>query len=218
MATPPGLRRPRGRLVPAAFFARPAEAVAEDVLGKILWREGVGGGRLVEVEAYLPEIDPASHGYRGPTPRNRRLFGPPGHVYVYRSYGVHYCVNFVCLREGSGTGVLVRALEPLGSLEQLRRNRGDAEARLPVRRLAAGPGNVGQALGLDLSWDGRRLGPESGLLLLDDGYPVAVERTPRLGISRARELMLRFIVPGSPFLSRGPRRGDPVNQVGEERV
>lgn len=193
-----------------AFFARRADEVAADLVGKILWRQGVGGGRLVEVEAYLAGTDPAAHGYRGVTPRNRALFGPPGVLYVYRSYGVHYCVNASCLAEGLGTGVLFRALEPMGDVTVLRHNRQDAESALPERRLAAGPGNLGQALGADLTWNHLPFGEESGIFALDDGVRPQVEKTRRIGISLAQELPLRYIIPASRFLSRGPRRGSPV--------
>ncbi len=206
------LERPPGRLVPASFFARPAEEVAPGLIGLVLWRDGVGGGRLVEVEAYLPVVDPASHGHRGRTPRNAGLFGPPGTLYVYVSYGIHRCVNLVCYRDGVGTGILVRALEPLGDTSVLRRNRGDGAARLPPALLMSGPGRVGQALGAGLEWNGLPLGPASGVVLLDDGVRPPVERTARIGISRATELPLRFIVPGSRFLSRPPRRGEPVRE------
>jgi DNA-3-methyladenine glycosylase len=201
---------PAGVPLPSSFFARPADDVAPDLVGKVLWRQGVGGGRLVEVEAYLPGIDPAAHGYRGLTPRNRALFGPPGVLYVYRSYGLHFCVNVSCFAEGLGTGVLFRAFEPLGDLTGIRRNRGDAVGSLPETRLASGPGNLGRALGADLGWNGVPFGEDSGIFVFDDGVRPQVERTRRIGISRARELPLRYIIPASRFLSRGPRRGSPV--------
>jgi DNA-3-methyladenine glycosylase len=165
---------------------------------------------LVEVEAYLPEFDPACHGYHGRTPRNAALFGSPGTLYVYVSYGVHRCVNLVCGLEGEGTGVLIRAFFPLGEVAQLRRNRGDGDGTSSQRTLAAGPGRVGRALGAELSWSGLPLGEASGVVVLDDGDRPQVERTPRIGVSRAADLLLRFIVPGSPFLSRAPRQGQPV--------
>lgn len=196
--------------VALSFFARPADEVAADLVGKILWRRGVGGGRLVEVEAYLPGVDPAAHGYRGVTARNRALFGPPGVLYVYQSYGIHRCVNVSCQAEGLGTGVLFRALEPMGELGILRGNRGDASSRLSEERLASGPGNLGRALGANLGWNALPIGEESGIFILDDGVRPQVERTRRIGISLARELPLRYIIPASRFLSRGPRRGSPV--------
>ena len=196
--------------MPAAFFARPAQEVAADLVGTILWCDGIGGGRLVEMEAYLPVADPACHGHRGLTPRNAALFGPPGTLYVFSSYGVHLCVNLVCYREGAGTAVLVRAFAPLGNTTILRANRNDCAARLSLAALAAGPGRVGQALGASKGWNGLSLGEGSGIVVLDDGERPAVEATPRIGLSRAVDLPLRFIVPGSVFLSRAPRRGLPV--------
>jgi len=204
------LRSPPGELLGEGFFARPSETVAPELIGKILWRQGIGGGRLVEVEAYLPSVDPACHAYRGRTRRNEVMFGPPGRTYVYLSYGVHVLLNLVCERAEVPSAVLVRAFEPLGATERLRSNRGDAAGRLPLETLAAGPGRVGRSLGLDLSWNGRELGRApgaSGLLVLDEGYRPDVEVTPRIGISGGRELQLRFILPGSPSLSRAPRRG-----------
>ena len=194
-----------GDPLPQTFFARPSDAVAPDLVGKILWREGVGGGRLVEVEAYLPTDDPACHAYRGRSVRNAAMFGPPGHLYVYLSYGIHNLVNLVCDREGVGSAVLVRAFEPIGDLTTMRLNRGDRLGRLRPRELASGPGRVGQALGLDRRWNGRQLGPASGVCVLDDGTTVSVERTTRVGISVGAELPLRYILSGSEYVSRGPR-------------
>lgn len=179
--------------------------VAPDLVGKILWREGVGGGRLVEVEAYLPADDPACHAFRGRSARNAAMFGPAGHLYIYLSYGIHSLVNLVCDREGVGSAVLIRAFEPMGDLETMRINRGDVDSRLSPRELTSGPGRVGQALGLDRSWNGRPLGRASGVCVLDDGTIVDVMRTTRVGISVGAELALRYILPGSAYVSRGPR-------------
>lgn len=194
-----------GDPLPQSFFGRPSDVVAPDLLGKILWREGVGGGRLVEVEAYLPIDDPACHAYRGRSARNAAMFGPPGHLYVYVSYGIHNLVNLVCDREGVGSAVLVRAFEPMGDLKTMRLNRGDVAGRLSARDLTSGPGRVGQALGLDRSWNGRVLGRASGICVLDDGTTVDVARTTRVGVSIGAELPLRYILPGSVYVSRGPR-------------
>ncbi|MCJ7796194.1 MAG: DNA-3-methyladenine glycosylase [Thermoleophilia bacterium] len=194
-----------GDLLPQSFFGRPSDVVAPDLVGKILWREGVGGGRLVEVEAYLPTDDPASHAYRGRSPRNAAMFGPPGHLYVYLSYGVHNLVNLVCDREGVGSAVLIRAFEPMGDLKTMRVNRGDVAGRLSPRDLTSGPGRVGQALGLDRSWNRRALGRASGICVLDDGTTVDVARTTRVGISVGVELPLRYILDGSAYVSRAPR-------------
>ena len=179
--------------------------VAPDLVGKILWREGVGGGRLVEVEAYLPIDDPASHAFRGRSARNAAMFGPPGHLYVYLSYGIHSLLNLVCDRDGVGSAVLIRAFEPMGDLKAMRMNRGDLDGSLSPRELASGPGRVGQALGLDRSWNGRPLGPASGVRTLDDGTAVDVTRTTRVGISVGADLPLRYILSGNEYVSRGPR-------------
>ena len=178
------------------FFARSVHEVAPEVLGCTLLVDGVGG-RIVEVEAYDAE-DPASHGFRGRTPRNRSMFGPPGHAYVYRSYGIHWCLNLVCDRDGSAEALLVRALEPTAGLERMRERRGLAEARL----LCAGPGRLCQALGITGEHDGARL-DRPPFELGRAAEEVAVVRGPRVGISRAAELPWRYGVAGSRFLSRG---------------
>lgn len=202
---------PSTRVLPASFFARPADLVAPELIGMILWREGVGGGRVVEVEAYLPEDDPACHAHRGITPRNSAMFGPPGTVYVYVSYGVHLLLNLVCESEGVAAAVLVRALEPVGDSSILLANRGLA----PGAELSAtsGPGRVGQALGLDMSWNSVELGFDSGLAVLDQGEVPPVEMTERIGISSGVHLDLRYILGGNRYLSRPPRRGTPVARV-----
>ncbi|MHB0979773.1 MAG: DNA-3-methyladenine glycosylase [Thermoleophilia bacterium] len=199
---------PSMRVLPPSFFARPADLVAPELIGKILWREGVGGGRLVEVEAYLPEDDPACHAHRGMTPRNRAMFGPPGTVYVYVSYGVHLLLNLVCEVEGVAAAVLVRAMEPLGDTSILLENRGLGPG--DERSATSGPGRVGQALGLDMGWNSVELGFESGLAVLDDGVAPPVETTGRIGVSSGGHLNLRYILAGSRYLSRPPRCGAPV--------
>src|SRR3954462_1573921 len=135
----------------AAFFARNVHAVARDLIGASLLFEGVGG-RIVEVEAYDHE-DPAAHGFGGQTARNASMFGPPGRAYVYRSYGIHWCVNFVCGPEGVADAVLLRALEPTHGIEQMKQRRGLENERL----LCAGPGRLCQALGITAAHDGLRL-------------------------------------------------------------
>ena len=117
------LQPPRGEVVAPSFFASPSDQVAPRLLGTILWFSGVGGGRLTEVEAYLPEDDPACHAYRGLTRRNAAMFGPPGTIYVFQSYGVHMLLNLVCDREGVGSAVLIRSFEPLGDTSVLEANR-----------------------------------------------------------------------------------------------
>src|SRR6202008_3089112 len=129
-----------GKLLKRAFFARSVHEVAPDLIGATLLVNGVGG-LIVEVEAYH-HTDPAAHSYRGPTARNAVMFGPPGFVYVYRSYGIHWCVNFVCEEEGSAAAVLIRALEPTHELAAMRRRRGVTD----VRALCSGPGKLTEAL------------------------------------------------------------------------
>jgi DNA-3-methyladenine glycosylase len=177
------------------FFARSVHEVAPELVGCTLLVDGVGG-RLVEVEAYDAE-DPASHGFRGETGRNRAMFGPPGHAYVYRSYGLHWCLNLVCGREGVPEAVLVRALEPTLGLERMRERRGLEDERL----LCAGPGRLCQALGVTAAQDGLALDePPFGLLAARE--EVAVAQGPRVGITRAVDLPWRYGLAGSSFVSR----------------
>lgn len=184
------------------FFA-PSHEVAPRLLGLVLLVGGVGG-RIVETEAYDRE-DPASHTFGGLTRRNAAMFGPPGRVYVYRSYGIHWCLNFVCREEGHGAGVLIRALAPTAGLERMRARRGVDDIRL----LCAGPGRVGQALGIDAGFNGKRLDrPPFALLAAPDDHPaVVVEAGPRIGITKAADVPWRFGEKGSPFLSRPFSRG-----------
>jgi len=189
-------------VLPRDFYARSAVEVAPDLIGKHLFRRLDGevlSGRIVETEAYMGADDPASHAYRGPTERNRSMFGPPGHLYVYRSYGVHFCANLVTGDEGVGTAVLLRALEPLDGLETMQARRGVADRKL----LCAGPGRLCQALGITRAQD--------GVDLLGDDIWIAGARscsqilaTRRIGISVAAERKWRFVEAGSPFLSRRP--------------
>jgi DNA-3-methyladenine glycosylase len=202
--------RPIGKALDLTFFDRPSHLVAPDLVGKILWRARVGGGRLTEVEAYLPADDPACHAFRGPTKRNRCMFGPPGTIYVYRSYGVHILLNLVCEPEGVGSAVLVRSFEPMGDITRLYCNRkhsgspglGGGSGATPW--LSCGPGRVGQALGLTLDLNGLPVGEDSGVWLLDDGERPPVMTTTRVGISKGDDLPLRFYAADSTFVTRRP--------------
>ena len=176
-------------------FDRPAHEVAAWLIGALLLVDGVGG-RIVETEAY-DQGEPASHTHGGRTLRNASMFGPPGHAYVYRSYGMHWCLNFVCREAGHGAGVLIRALEPLQGLEAMRERRGMDTLRL----LCAGPGRLGQALGITRDLDGRALNQPPFVLSPRREAPPLIEG-PRVGISKAHDLPWRFGLRGSAFLSR----------------
>jgi DNA-3-methyladenine glycosylase len=186
------------RALPAEFFARSVHEVAPALIGATLLVDGVGG-RIVEVEAYDHE-DPASHGFRGRTERNASMFGPPGHAYVYRSYGIHWCLNFVCEGEGVANAVLLRALEPTHGLEAMRQRRGLDDPRL----LCSGPGRLCQALGITREHDGLALDRPPFELLAAEGQAEVVSG-PRVGITRAAELPWRYAEAGSRFLSRALR-------------
>jgi DNA-3-methyladenine glycosylase len=177
------------------FFARSVHEVAPELIGATLLVGGVGG-TIVEVEAYDHE-DPAAHGYRGLTARNASMFGPPGHAYVYRSYGIHWCLNLVCEEQGSASAVLVRALEPLERIELMRERRGLEDVRL----LCAGPGRLCQALGVTREHDGRPLDEPPFELRPRTSDPTVVTG-PRIGITQAADRPWRYGVAGSPFLSR----------------
>jgi DNA-3-methyladenine glycosylase len=181
----------------ADFFARDVARVAPALVGCLLLVDGVGGV-IVETERYQQD-DPASHSFRGPRGRAAIMFGPPGHLYVYRSYGLHWCANLVCEPEGRGAAVLLRALVPTHGLPAMRARRPGR----PDRLLCAGPGRLCAALGVDGSLDGISAVAEDGRLALHapEG-PVDVVSGPRVGISRAAERPWRFGMRGSPFLSR----------------
>jgi DNA-3-methyladenine glycosylase len=193
--TPNPARPKLGRPLKRAFFARSVHEVAPDLIGATLLVDGVGG-IIVEVEAYH-HTDPAAHSFRGPTPRNRVMFGPPGFTYVYRSYGIHWCVNFVCEKEGSASAVLIRALEPTDGIPAMRRRRGLHDDR----SLCSGPGKLTEALAITRKHNGLAL----------DAPPLVVHaRTinpdivagPRIGITKAVELPWRYGLKDSRFLSK----------------
>ncbi len=190
---------PPAPLEPAPLdFTLDAHALAPLLIGVTLLAGGVGG-RIVEAEAY-DGTDPASHSFRGPTPRNAAMFGPAARAYVYRSYGVHWCLNLVCGQLGDGAAVLIRALQPTHGLEQMRARRGVQDERL----LCAGPGRLTQALGIDGSFDHLPLDAPPFALLAPPGGVRAPQLVagPRIGITRAVEVPWRFGEAGSRFLSR----------------
>ena len=186
----------------AALLAEPAPVIAPALLGATIAGRGVTL-RITEVEAYSGTTDPGSHGHRGMTERNRHLFGPPGTLYAYRSYGIHWCLNFVCREAGHGAGVLIRALQPTHGVDVMRTRRGMDDERL----LCAGPGRVGQALGIGAAHYGLPLdaAPFTVLAAPADAAPVQVLTGPRIGISRAVDVPWRFGLAGSRHLSRGFR-------------
>jgi DNA-3-methyladenine glycosylase len=185
------------------FFARSVHEVAPELIGATLLVDGVGG-TIVEVEAYDSE-DPAAHGFRGRTPRNESMFGPPGHAYVYRSYGIHWCLNLVCEEAGSAAAVLIRALEPTHGVDEMRARRGLDEPRL----LCSGPGRLCQALAVTREHDGLPL-DAAPFELGAPARPLEVVAAPRIGISVAIEAPWRFAAAGSRYLSRPlPRPGRP---------
>lgn len=182
------------------FFARPVAEVAPGLVGCVMTVDGVGGV-IVETERYQ-EDDPASHSFRGPRGRARVMFGPPGHLYVYRSYGLHWCVNLVCEEEGRGSAVLIRALAPLHGVATMRGRRRGATDRL----LCAGPGRLTEALAIDRHLDGAdALRPDGRVVLIGRSGPAQVLAGPRIGISVATERPWRYVLAGSPFLSRPMR-------------
>lgn len=188
-------------MIAAAFFARPADQVAADLIGCDLQVAGIGG-LIVETEAY-DSADPASHSFAGPTRRNASMFGPPGHAYVYRSYGLHWCLNLVC---EPGSAVLLRALEPRHGLDTMAARRGPMAPRL----LCAGPGRLCQALAVSDAQDGLPLDQAPFRLAPRDAAPEIVTAR-RIGLTRAVETPWRFLLSGSRFVSRpAPRHAIPT--------
>jgi DNA-3-methyladenine glycosylase len=186
---------PKSRLLRRDFFARSVHAVAPELIGASLLVDGVGG-RIVEVEAYH-HTDPAAHSYGGRTERNAVMFGPPGYAYVYRSYGIHWCLNFVCEKEGSASAVLIRAIEPTEGIAKMRRRRGLKDERL----LCSGPGKLGEALGITRTHNSRPLDqPPFELRARTEAAEISVG--PRIGITKAAEMPWRYGLAGSRFLSK----------------
>ena len=185
--------------LPRAFFDRSVHEVAPELIGATLLFNGVGG-EIVELEAYH-HTEPAAHSYRGPTPRNTVMFGPPGYAYVYRSYGIHWCLNFVCEGEGSASAVLIRALAPTAGLAVMRRRRGLKDERL----LCSGPGRLCEALGISVKHNGLALdAPPFELRARTSKPDIAVG--VRIGITKAVELPWRYGLKGSRYVSK-PFRG-----------
>lgn len=184
-----------GRPLKRAFFARSVHEVAPDLIGATLLVDGVGG-IIVEVEAYH-HTDPAAHSFRGPTARNRVMFGPPGFAYVYRSYGIHWCVNFVCEKEGSASAVLIRALQPTHGIPVMRRRRRLHEER----SLCSGPGKLTEALGITDAHNGLPLDASPIALHAHTSKP-EIAAGVRIGITKAVELPWRYGLKGSRFLSK----------------
>ena len=181
-------------------FDAPSHEVARALIGATLLVDGVGGV-IVETEAY-DQSDPASHTFRGPTPRNAAMFGPSGHAYIYRSHGLHWCLNFTCRPEGHGAGVLIRALEPRAGIERMQARRGLVDEKL----LCAGPGRLGQALGITMAHYGLTLDRPPFFVAAPEDAAETIAG-PRIGISKAVDQPWRFGLAGSRFLSRAFAKG-----------
>ena len=210
------------------FFARHAVEVAPDLLGCVLEHQteaGLVAVRLTEVEAYAGRSDPASHAYRGKTRRNAVMFGPPGHAYVYFTYGMHVCVNMVCLgEEGSASAVLLRAGAVIAGEDLARARRTRGTASVASRDLARGPARLCQALGIDRSLDGADVCSEDSSLRARAGNParsVKIATGPRVGVSSAADIPWRFWVDGdptvSPYRAHVPRRPRGVPEAASPR-
>ncbi|HSY37033.1 MAG TPA: DNA-3-methyladenine glycosylase [Acidobacteriaceae bacterium] len=211
---PPIRRSPSAQDLPRSFYLDSPDVVARNLLGKLITRTLNGErltGRITEIEAYLGLSDPASHSFIGKTARNAVLFGPPGFSYVYFIYGMHYCLNFSCQPAGEPGGVLIRALQPVAGLETMTRLRGLPTTANP-KLLCSGPGRLCQALGITLAENNLDVTrPRSPLRVLDDGFrPTTITATPRIGITKATDLPLRFLIsahdPGAPSLRKPNRR------------
>lgn len=200
-----------------AIYARDPRIVSRDLLGKVLVRRQqrrLLTARIVEVEAYLGQNDPAAHSASGRTNRNFVLFGPPGLTYVYFIYGNHYCFNVSCLPDGEAGGVLFRALEPISGIKQMAEARGvvlpvnldEGDSSRDLRKLTSGPGRLAEAFGITRERDNEKdlTSTKSDLFIADDGFrPRRIEVTPRIGITKAAERPLRYFIAGNKFVSRG---------------
>ena len=190
----------KGKTLPVRFYNRHPSEVAPELLGKLLVRSDGRVLRIVETEAYAPD-DPASHTFRGETPRNRVMFGPPGRLYVYFSYGVHWCANLVCGPVGFGSAVLLRAGEPVSGIGLMQAARG----RSALKQISNGPGKLAQAMGVDKAFNGMSVTGGDRVVVKDDGFvPDEILACPRIGISKAVDAPLRYVVPNSACLSKRP--------------
>ena len=191
-----------GAPLPRSFYRRDPRVVAPDLLNKVLRSSDGRSGRIVEVEAYRGKYDPAAHTYRGKSARNAVMFGPPGFMYVYFTYGMHWCCNAVCGDDGEGYAVLIRALEPLTGIEQMRAARPRARRD---RDLCSGPARLTQAMAITGTQNGIDLvAAKDGFTVVDDGVepPRHIAGSARIGISRAKELLWRWCVPDSIYVSK----------------
>ena len=211
------MRSKLGRPLPRAFYARPVLVLARALLGRLLVHacDGLTAGRIVEVEAYRGALDPASHAFRGRTRRNAVMFGPPGHAYVYFTYGMHYCMNVVAEREGKAAAVLLRALDPVAGVERMIERRGTDD---PMR-LARGPACLTRALGIGREHDGVDL--VSGCLWVSDCPPEyhghRIVSGPRIGIRHGVEFPWRLHLEGHPCVSGARSRGAERRRTRAER-
>jgi DNA-3-methyladenine glycosylase len=207
----------RWKTLPRAFYRRDPRVVAPELLNKLLVRDDGRAGRIVEVEAYAGSEDPAAHSFRGKTARNATMFGPAGHLYVYFTYGMHWCANAVCGEVGEGYGVLLRAIEPVAGVELMRAARGHPARE---RDLGSGPGRLAQAFGITRELDGADLvAGDRGMRIASDGTPPPADAiaTPRIGIRHGVEHLWRWHVPAHAHVSKtrpGPppakaRKGNP---------
>jgi DNA-3-methyladenine glycosylase len=206
------LMHDEAKLMTRAFFNRDPRIVSRELLGKLIVRKAgrtTLAGRIVEVEAYLGAGDLAAHSAAGNTARNAVLWGPPGHAYVYFIYGVHYCLNISCLPDGEAGGILIRALEPVSGIREMAKARELADLDLTVtrdlRKLASGPGKLAEALGVTRPRDNGKdmVSADSDLQVADDGFRAEnIAVTPRIGITKSADMLLRYLIADNPFISR----------------